>query len=305
MLDAMRVFVHVADTGSFSKTAARLQIAPSSVSRTIDQLEKQLQVTLFKRSTRQVVLTEKGQLFLRGALPLLEEANALVASVQDRERVVSGELRISVFESFGRLVVSPLIATFLRKYPDVTVTLELDNGLTDLTGDNVDLAIRIGLPMDSGLRYRRLLPNRTRICASPQYLAAQGTPTVPEELVQHNCLLLRGDRQRSYWYFRKHDQMQKITVSGNLRSKGGTPLLEAAKEGLGIVQLLHWMAADALAQGTLVPLLEDWTPSLSEHSSGEIYALYQNTRFPNPLIRVFLDFLMEQMTHRFPLHTVD
>ena len=190
MLELVRVFVKVADASSFSKAGRQMSMAPSSVTRKIDSLEAELGASLSLRSTRQLVLTEKGAIFLDGARKLLEQAEMLNASIQESKGEPEGTIRISAFESFGRLHICPIVPDFVLKYPKVKVELELDNRVVDLASEEVDLAIRIGRPVDSGLRARKLASNHTVVCVSPLYLQKYGTPIRPEDFAEHNCLTL-------------------------------------------------------------------------------------------------------------------
>ena len=294
MLNSIRVFVKVVEQGNFSKAGRVLNLAPSSVTRNIDQLENELGVTLFKRSTRQLVLTDEGSLFNEGAYKLLAQADELTQSLKSEGREPEGMLRISAFESFGRLHLCPHLPEFLERYPNVKLEIELENRVVDLVADEVDIAIRIGRPADSSLRARKLLPNHTLLCASPSYLERHGEPTTPDDLASHNCLLLSNKRQRNYWYFNRNKQSKKIAVNGNLTSTGGTPLLHAALSSSGITQLSNWMIADDVAQNRLMICLPDWQCSLHENSSGEVYAVYRQNHHPKPVIRAFIDFLVEK-----------
>ena len=302
MLDLIRIFLKVADLGSFSKTGQVLNLAPSSITRSINKLEAELDVRLFKRSTRALVLTEEGHQFYQRAGHLLEEADGLVASMQGSRSEPEGRLRISAFEGFGRAFISPLLPEFLKRYPKMKVEIELDNQIVDLNSENVDLGIRIGLPSDSNLNARLLLVNKTILCASPSYLKKYGIPTTPEDLSEHNCLTLNRDRQRTYWHFRntdshKQSEYKKIIVDGNITSKGGTPLVEAAVNHGGIVLISSWMVKDLIKEGKLVPCLPDWQGSLFEESSGVIYAVYQGNKYLKPSLRVFIDFMVEKLAH--------
>ncbi|MBU2970884.1 LysR family transcriptional regulator [Pseudoalteromonas sp. C2R02] len=296
MLDLIRIFIKTVDCGSFSKAGVILNMAPSSVARNIDNLEKKLSVTLFKRSTRSLILTQDGQQFLEGAEKLLTEADSLISSMKQSNVEPEGSLRISVFESFGRLCISTVLPEFLNRYPKVNATIDLDNQMVDLNSNNIDIGIRIGQPADSSLRARMLLRNETLLCASNEYLEQHGIPKRPEDLGDHNCLLLDNDRQRTYWHFHKKNKYLKVPVQGNLRSKGGTPLLEAAVAHGGIVQMSNWMMKGLITQKKLTVCLPDWKPSLHEGSSGDIYAVYLGSKHPKPVIRVFIDFLIEKLS---------
>lgn len=300
MLELLRIFIQVASFGSFSKTAKALNIAPSSVTRSIDKLEAELGVSLFKRSTRALSLTEYGQQLFDRANLLLKNADDLVSSVKDANAEPKGELKISVFESFGRQKVSPLIPAFLKQFPEVNVQIELDNQLVDLNSSAFDIGIRVGKPEDSDLRARKLLENRMVLCASPKYLDVFGSPAQPSELSGHNCLLLNQGRQRSYWYFNsKQSSLQKnkkVLVTGNLTSKGGSPLVEAAIAGTGILLIARWMVDEYLNDGRLIECMPEWAPSLYEQGSGDIYAIYQGSRYLKPSVRSFIDFLVEHIS---------
>ena len=296
MLKLVRVFLKVVEFGSFSKAAKVLNMAPSSVTRAIDNLEYELKSELFKRSTRQLLLTDKGYIFLEGASNLVAECDSLLMSMSDSHKEPEGILRISAFESFGRLSVCPIIPEFLKKYPKIEIEIELENKVVDLAAENIDVAIRVGTPKDSSLKFRDIIPNHTFICASPDYISKNGIIEKPEDLSLHNCLLLNKERQRTYWHFKKNRRNVKALVSGNLKSKGGTPLLEAALCGLGVVQLSNWIVSDFVKSGQLVVCLRDWEPSLNELSSGSVYAVYKQGVYKNPNIRLFLDYLLEK-TH--------
>ena len=298
MLKSIRVFLKVVELGSFSKAAKVLNMAPSSVTRAIDSLEHEIKTELFKRSTRQLLLTDKGHVFLEGAASLVADSDSLLMSMTGLNKEPEGSLRISVFESFGRLILCPIISEFLRKYPKITVEIELENRVVDLAAENVDIAIRVGTPKDSSLKYRSLIPNHTFICASPDYLSKNENIEQPDDLSRHNCLLLNQDRQRTYWYFKKNRQNIKVLVRGNLKSKGGSPLLEAALCGLGVVQLSNWVISDYVKNGQLVVCLKDWEPLLNEQSSGNVYAVYKQSIYKNPNIRLFLDYLAEKTNNK-------
>jgi DNA-binding transcriptional LysR family regulator len=159
MLKSTRIFIKVVELGSFSKAAKVLNMAPSSVTRCIDNLESELGCTLLKRSTRQLLLTDKGHVFLSGSNKLVADSDYLLKSLSNKNMEPDGSLRISTFESFGRLNICPIIPEFLEKYPKINIEIELDNKMVDLAGENIDLAIRIGIPEDSSLKSRKLLSN--------------------------------------------------------------------------------------------------------------------------------------------------
>lgn len=294
MLEAIRVFIKAAECGSFSKAGAVLGMSPSSVSRLIDKLEKGLATKLFKRSTRHLMLTDNGKLFLERAAKAVSDLDVAFMAVRSEPTEVAGPLRISVFESFGRVRVCPVIPDFLRQHPKIRLELLLDNQLADLYKDEVDLAIRIGRPEDSRLKARKLVENRMTLCASPEYLTRYGTPIKPHDLADHNCLVLSRSRRVAWWHFRRGEESQKVQVSGNLTSLSGTPLLEAGIQGAGLMMLPEWMVASYVHSGVLVGVMEKWAPSLYEGGSGDVYAIYLDDPSTRPVIRSFIDHLLAQ-----------
>jgi DNA-binding transcriptional LysR family regulator len=292
MLEAIRVFIKSAECGSFSKAGAVLGISPSSVSRQIGKLEKNLATKLFKRSTRHLILTDSGQSFLERATKAVSDLEAAFMAIRPEPNELAGNLRVSAFESFGRLRVCPVVPDFLVQHPKIRLELLLDNQLADLYKDGVDLAIRIGRPEDSRLKARRLVENRMTLCASPEYLDRHGTPTQPHDLSDHNCLVLSRSRRIAWWHFRRGEEAEKVQVNGNLSSIGGTPLLEAGMQGVGVMMLPEWMVAPHIDSGALVGVMGKWEPSLYEGSSGGVYAVYLDDPNTKPAIRSFIDHLL-------------
>lgn len=295
MLSLFRIFIKVVEQGSFSKAGNILDMAPSSVARSIDKLEAELGTRLLKRSTRQLALTENGLHFYEGAQRLLEDADRLIISVQQPDPEPEGKLRISCFESFGRQTIAPLLPEFLQTYPKVTIEIELENQRVDLNRMDTDLAIRIGRPQDSSLNARFLLQNRTLLCASPAYVQTFGMPEKPEELTKHNCLILGQNRQEVFWHFTRDQDYRKIPVRGNLISRGGTPLLEAARQGCGLLLISQWMIQPHLDRKELVVCLPEWQAQLHESTSGDVYAVYKGGKYTKPALRAFIDYLVEKL----------
>jgi len=297
MISKFKIFIKVAESGSFSRAGKILQLTPSSVSRAIDRLEEELNVKLFNRSTRHLALTETGEQLLDSARKLVLDFDAIVASTQPDKVEPEGRLRVSVFESYGRLIVCPLIPKFLAMYPKVKIDISLDNNLVDLYRDEVDLAIRIGHPEDSRLKIRKLFTNKMAIYASDTYLKKNGTPEHPKDLTDHNCLILNKNGLSTVWYFHhKNDHCKvKVPVDGNMLATGGTPLLEAAKQGVGILMLSKWMIKKELDSGELIPILDSWEPSISEQGSGDIFLVFIEDKYMKPALRLFIDFVIQHL----------
>lgn len=295
MLVAIRVFVKSAECGNLSKAGVALGMSPSSVSRQIGKLENFLATKLFKRSTRNLILTDSGNSFLERATKILSELDTAFLLTRPESNEAIGDLRISAFETFGRLRICPVIPEYLTKHPKVRLELLLDNQIADLYKDEVDLAIRIGRPEDSRLKARKILENKMIVCASPEYFARHSIPQKPQELSDHNCLVLSRSRRIVWWYFHQNEEVEKTQVKGNLSSVGGTPLLEAALQGVGITMLSDWVVAPYINSGALINILEGWEANLHENGSGSVYAVYLDAPNIKSTIRSFIEHLLSSL----------
>lgn len=260
-LKALRYFLTVAATGSFLATARHYRVPASSVSRFIAALEQELGQQLFYRSTRAVRLTEAGEQFhlqVRDAIELLDQA---AEQMERSDADIRGIIRINAPESLGRLHIAPSVNALQAKHPDLIVELILTDSLIDPVQDGVDITIRIGPLVDSGLIGRVIAPQRNLVAASPDYLARHGTPQRPDELLQHCCLIYKGQLGTQRWHYRATGEQpfKALTVTGPLCSNNAEALLAAAIAGHGVVLFPTWLInADMLRSGTLVNLLGDW-----------------------------------------------
>jgi len=260
-LDAMAVFVAAVDEGSLSAAGRRLQMPLATVSRKLAELEAHLGTRLVTRSTRQLALTEAGRDYLVAAREILErvdEAERGAAGVQAAPR---GELIVAAPLVFGRLHVVPVVADYLARFADVNVRLMLSDRNANLLEEHIDVALRIGTLPDSGLVALRIGEIRRVTCASPAYLAARGTPTVPDELRGHCCVNFEGLGGASSWSFPVGDTIQRVAVRTRLSVTTADAAIRAAEAGAGITRLLSYQVADALREGRLVRLLPEHEPA--------------------------------------------
>jgi len=285
----MNAFVRVIERGSFAAAAADLGLTPSALSKLVSRIESRLGVRLLTRTTRKLALTAEGELFVarsRDILASIEAAEAEVMAASERPR---GHLRISVGTAVAKQVLSVTLPAFLDRYPEIAVELHVSDRQIDLVAEQVDVAIRSGALGDSMLVARKVAEATRVICASPLYLEKHGSPRVPADLLQHNCLTLPGPAW-AQWPFHTHEGINRLAVSGNLTSDNADLLLDLAVAGLGIARLADFMVARAMRQGTLVPLLTD------SHvpESFSIHALTVPGRHRAPRIRAFIDFFAAQ-----------
>lgn len=289
-LPDMAVFARVVDAGSFSAAARQLGITPSAVSRQVARLEGVLRVRLLERTTRKLRLTEAGTAAYTGCQAMVAAAREVLALSDTQTATARGLVRISMPKAFGRLVVHPLMASFLQQYPEVDVQLVITDRTVDLFEESIDLAIRITDAPPPGLAGRPLMRIRHLACASPQYLSAHGRPAHPRDLAGHSCLYLGEDERDRHWRFRRAGDEATVRVSGRYVANHSEVRLEGALSHLGIASLPEFTARAALAAGELVTVLEDW-----EHATdyaGMAWLLYPPNRFLPAKLRVWIDHLV-------------
>ena len=285
----MNAFVRVIERGSFAAAAGDLGITPSALSKLVTRIEDRLGVRLLTRTTRRLALTSEGEVFVARSHEILAAIEAAEAEVTAASRLPRGHLRISVGTALAKQILGPALPLFLARYPDITVELHVSDRQIDLVAEQVDVAIRSGALGDSSLVARRI-GNATRvICASPHYLKQHGSPRVPADLLQHNCLTLPGPAW-SQWPFHTHEGINRLAVAGNFTSDNADLLLDMALAGLGIARLADFMVARALQQGSLVRLLQD--SQMPE--AFPIHALTVPGRHRAPRIKAFIDFVAAQ-----------
>jgi len=291
-LSALQLFVRVVEEGSFSAAARFLDITPSAVSRQISLLEKELGGRLFQRTTRKQSLTEAGEIYFQYAHRLVEDLEAAQLAVKRLTDKPSGSLRVTAEADFALTFIEPILPEFLKRYPDIHVSLQMSAGLQDLIHENLDVAIRIGHLEDSSLAARKLAESQSVICASPAYLAQYGTPTHPSELAQHSCLSFRTRAGKKYWRFDTDQGPIDVPISGRLNVNGLAFLRNAALSDLGIIMIPTWMIGKELQQQQLRPILSNFT---TLPPSTPISAIFSHNRQLAPKVRAFIDFLIERI----------
>ena len=258
MIDALNSFLAVASSNSFSQVAKAQGVAVSSVTRKIDWLEAEIGARLFHRSSRRVMLTDAGEQFLpraRNILAELAQAKDALASIDADPR---GLMTITAPTIFGRRHLALAVASFLERYPMIEVDLHVSDTLVDLAEQRVDVAIRIGVLVDSDLIATRLATLRPLVCASPAYIARHGRPAIPEELLDHDCItVVTPALAGPAWRFAGINRGAALNVSGKLRTDDKDCALQAALAGIGIAHLASWVASEDIVAGRLVSLFPD------------------------------------------------
>jgi DNA-binding transcriptional LysR family regulator len=291
-LGDMQLFVEAAAAGSLSAAGRKLGLSPAAASARLIKLEAALHARLFERTTRQLRVTDEGRLYLqhcRIALQAIEDAEAALQAGQNQVR---GKLRISATSDFGRNLLYHWLDEFSALHPEVSYALSLSDSVSNLLQEDIDLAIRFGLPLDSSLVARRLAPNRRVLCASPDYVARHGEPKTPADLANHRFIVLvTAAGPLNEIHFAQDDERVSYTVPiEQARETNDGALARAwALAGHGIVHKSIWDIAADVRAGTLTILLPDW----STNEAG-VHALFHGNRYMAPRVRALLDFLVER-----------
>lgn len=285
----MRLFCQVMESGSFTAAADQLGLSKQFVSRRLMQLEQRLGVRLLNRSTRRLDVTPLGQSYYESALRLLSEVEQVEQGIAGQNSEPRGTVRLSAPLSFAMAHLGCLLPLFLQRYPEVTVAVDLSDRPVDVISEGYDLVLRIGTLEDSTLIARRIASIQRVFCASPDYLARRAAPLQPEDLRGHDCLPYGHGRQVQ-WQFQIKGKPLNINVSGRMRVNNGELLRDAAIAGLGITYLPTFIVGQALEDGRLVTVLEDYQPPPLTLS-----AVYPQHRQGSRPVQALIEFLRERL----------
>lgn len=282
-IDHLKLFVRLASTNNISMAGQEMGLSPAVASAHINKLEEGLGVRLVHRTTRKVSLTQEGEAFLPRAEDVLASIELAKGAIGVGSTSPSGTLRITAPASFGRIHLIPALKGFLQAYPNLKVDLRFSDSVIDLVEGGFDLAIRNAELKDSTLVARKLAVDKRMLCASPEYIEQFGEPKHPNELKNHNCIVLAGGDN---WAFKTEQGPLNVSVSGNIRTDNGDAMRDATTDGLGISLNATWSAYQELADGRLVEILKDY-PLASEAA---IWAVYPSSRLIAPKVRAFIDY---------------
>ncbi|GGA13713.1 LysR family transcriptional regulator [Dyella caseinilytica] len=293
---ALRAFRAIAEHGSFTRAAATLDVTPSALSQTVQQLETQLGTRLLQRTTRRVGLTEAGQEMLQRIAPALNELDQAIDAIRQHADRPRGTLRITVPVVVSQTIIEPMLGEFMARWPDVQLDIRVDNGFSDLVAEGLDAGIRLGervqrdmvaVPLGSAMR--------GVVVGSPAYFKRCGYPKTPKDLQNHQCIKYRMASSGAIyrWEFAHRSGPKKgcwyeIAVDGSLTVNDISLALRAAEDGIGMISILEISARAALDAGRLESVLDPWLPPF------EGFYLYYPSRFQvPPKLRVFIDFIRE------------
>ncbi|GIU21414.1 LysR family transcriptional regulator [Shewanella sp. MBTL60-007] len=291
-LGAMKAFVRVVQTGSFSAAAREQNTTQATISKKVAALESLLGAKLLTRSSRELSMTEVGAVYYENCVAIIAELDEAQAQVRSQQASPKGILRVAAPVVFGCQFIAPILGDFLKSYPEIKVDLMLSDKHVDLVAEGVDVAIRAKQLEDSSLVARHLFDNPLVAVASPQYLNRFGEPKAPLDLKSHNCIVYSMLKSVNIWHFEHSGGSGDIAVpvSGNCRCDNGEAILQLALDGVGIVQLPIWMVDEHIEQGKLKRIM----PNYFSHPL-PFNAIYPQSRYVPLKVRCFIDYLKQRL----------
>lgn len=293
-IQAMRIFVRITELGSFTRAAEDLELPRATVSTTLKNLEQRLGVRLFLRTTRQVKITEEGELYYQRCLQLLaafDETHSLFAHQQLQPE---GHVRIDMPHSIAREIVLPALQQFTARYPQIHLTVSANDNTVDMLGEGVDCVIRAWPSESENLQSRPIAMLEQTTCASPAYLQRFGVPKTVADLKQHRAVgyFFAHQRPESQLEFVGNRKTQRVAMEHDLVVSGADAYIAAARAGFGLIQTSRRVVAADIARGELVEILTDLSPPPMP-----LYIMYPPGRFLAPRVRVLLDWIIDLFSH--------
>jgi DNA-binding transcriptional LysR family regulator len=287
-LDAMQAFVAVADLQGFAAAARRLGLSPPAVTRLVAALEERLGARLLQRTTRSVTLTDAGARYLERARRILADVEEAEFAAETERTRPSGRLVVSAPVGFGRLHVSPVMSTYLKRYRDVSGELRLEDRVINLVEDGIDLAVRIGHLADSSLVARHVGDMRRIAVASPAYLKQHGEPKTPAAIASHATIQFGASAVRGEWRFTADGRDCRVNITPRLSTNSADAAIQYAERGGGLTLVLAYQAADAIKRGRLKIVLAKFEPPALP-----IHIVYPTSRLLSAKVRTFIDLIVE------------
>jgi DNA-binding transcriptional LysR family regulator len=294
LFEGMRIFAAVVETKSLTKAGQRLGLSPSTVSKSISNLEERFGVTLLDRTTRRLWITEVGENFHARCLQVLDDVARTEAEISELRVNPRGTLKVTAPPVFVMRHLATRLPTFLAEHPEIRLDLMLTSENVDLSEQGIDVAIRIASSVDPAFIAVPLAISHRAFCAAPSYLASNGTPTHPDQLVQHNCLVYNG-LINNPWPYRDGERLAEVYVQGSFSATNLELVRQATLAGLGIALMPTWLVADDLRERRLQQVLTEF-----RITSYSVYALAPRKRYMPVKTKRFIAFLEEIFSPRPP-----
>jgi DNA-binding transcriptional LysR family regulator len=293
-IETMQAFVTVADHKGFAPAARKLGLSASAVTRMVAALEERVGARLLQRTTRSVMLTDAGERFLERARRILADVEEAEGAVQAERTQPTGRLVVSAPLGFGRRHVTPLMSTYLKRYPDVAGDLRLSDRMVNLVEEGIDIAVRIGHLPDSSLVARAVGDMRRMVVASPDYLAAHGEPHHPSEIAAHRTVHFGALSAAPDWRFVEDGREVRVACAPRFTTNSADAAIYHAEQGGGLTRVLAYQAAEGLASGRLKAVLVDY-----EIAPLPIHLVYPTSRLLSAKVRAFVDLVLHDCDWHF------
>ncbi|EGA72092.1 transcriptional regulator [Vibrio sinaloensis DSM 21326] len=293
LLSEMAIFVNVVESGSFSQTAKKLGVSPSSVSRSITRLESALEEKLLERTTRQMRLSSTGQEVYSLCSDMMNSAKMAVSAAQVDKTDVSGSLRVAAPKALSRQVLMPFILDFIDDYPNVSLQLKVADHYIDPIGDEVDIIIMITDKPMEGLIAKPLGHCRLVLCASPEYIEQYGMPIHPQDISGHNCLCLGENPRDRVWEFTNNNKKVSINVNGSFIVNHSEIRREAVLRGVGLSVFPEFAIQSYIDSGQVIEVLRDW--HVGGNYQGKIIAQYAQSKYIPSQIKTFIEYIQNRL----------
>jgi DNA-binding transcriptional LysR family regulator len=289
-LEAMRVFIVVAECQSFVAASRKLDLSAPAVTRSVAQLEKALGVRLFNRTTRHVRLTDSGARFFQDAKRILEDVDQAIATASGSYTEPKGVLSVTAPVLFGQIHIAPILTEYLQQNPSVSVRAVFYDRISNILDEGLDVAIRIGHLKDSSIYATPVGSVQRLVCASPSYLQKHGIPRHPSELKDHEIIQASTVEPSSTWQFESSTGKESVKVSPRLHCSQNGAAITAAKQGFGITRLMSYQVGEELKNGSLTRILQDY-----ENKPLPVSIVHLEGRQANAKIRAFIDLAIDRL----------
>lgn len=292
LLAFMEVFIQVAESRSFSEAARRLGLSQPSVSRQISALESNLGVRLLQRTTRRLSLTEAGEIYYRKSRQIQREVIEAGNSISDFGNSASGVLKIGAPIGWTEIKIAPYISDFMAMYPDIELDIVATDDIQDVVEERLDLVLRVGTLHDSSYVAQSLGKVVLVLCATPDYFKLHGKPSVPTDLLQHNCIVFDHNK---LWSFKDSQSEQVIEVSGKVNTNMVAVMIAMTLQHLGITLLPIQLLREQLARGELVEIFQEYTISYPQLDVREVFVLYSNRKHLPAKVKAFINYFRDKI----------
>ncbi|MBD1574583.1 LysR family transcriptional regulator [Vibrio sp. S17_S38] len=293
LLPDLATFILVVNKGSFTAAAKELGVTPSALSKLITRLEASLSVKLFERTTRTLQITQSGQKIYQQSVAMVNAAQQAVDISNAEHSEPVGTITVAAPKAFLSIVLQPIVTPFLQRYPNIELKLKVSDGDINMLEQGIDIMFRLTDAPYENLISRELGKVNLSLCASPKYLTLKGLPTHPTDLMHHDCLYLGETKTDHIWNFFRKNETHTIPVSGRYAVNHSQMRLNGVKDGLGIGIFPDFVIREAVKNGEVVEVLQDWTIKGNYH--GVIAMQYAPSKYMPARLRVFIDYAIQHL----------